>query len=261
MLESLPTEYQGHACGRSAFHYLGTSLSAIDSSCRSTAKSKGRTKVETSRAWADLGAQTRVLVAHASPIVAAGLRATFTTMPGVAGVHLSENPLAEMLNGQASDRVLVFADYRTAVAMMHALDADASPNVAVVCVTDRDKEIEIRGALSVGISGYLLADCGLDDYVECLKVLSAGAKYVCSGALRRLAERQQLSGLTPRELNVLRLVIDGRSNQAIGQELQLALGTIKAHVRAILTKLGAKSRTQAACLAAERGIYGAVMAA
>jgi two-component system nitrate/nitrite response regulator NarL len=67
-----------------------------------------------------------------------------------------------------------------------------------------------------------------------------------------------LDVLTPRELEVLKLISDGQSNKAIARKLDLSIGTVKGHVSAILTKLEVTSRTQAALLAVDHGLQESV---
>ena len=71
-----------------------------------------------------------------------------------------------------------------------------------------------------------------------------------------IAEHAAEESLSPREIEVLRLVVAGCANKIVARELDIALGTVKVHVKSIMTKLGARTRTEAAAVAQRRGLIG-----
>jgi two-component system NarL family response regulator len=79
-------------------------------------------------------------------------------------------------------------------------------------------------------------------------------RYLCPLVAQRMADSLSRASLTSREIEVLQLVVTGESNKAIARRLNIELGTVKSHMTAIMSKLGATSRTQAAAIAAERGL-------
>ena len=120
--------------------------------------------------------------------------------------------------------------------------------------TCRGSEWEIHSALQAGIQGYLLQGCSADDAVRGVKSLARGVSFFCSTASQKMVDCVTHQTLTRRESDVLKLLSDGLSNKLIARELDVAVTTVKAHLRAILAKLGANSRTHAVLVAARRGL-------
>jgi DNA-binding NarL/FixJ family response regulator len=143
------------------------------------------------------------------------------------------------------------------------------PAVRVIALTTFDEEDEVFAALRAGAVGYLLKDVSSARLVEAIlaaardeSVLqpSVAAKVVARFA-QLPAEAEPVSRKQPftvplseRELDVIRLLADGRSNREIAAALFLAEGTVKNHVTNVLAKLGARDRTQAALRARELGL-------
>jgi DNA-binding NarL/FixJ family response regulator len=100
-------------------------------------------------------------------------------------------------------------------------------------------------ALERGARGYLLLDCGLQDLLDSLRSVHAGGIALAPLVAARVADRMKHKALTPREGQVLRQLMMGLSNKSIASELALAEGTVKTHVKSILVKLDARSRTGA----------------
>jgi DNA-binding NarL/FixJ family response regulator len=138
------------------------------------------------------------------------------------------------------------------------------PGIRVVILSMHSGEEYVLQALRAGAVGYLLKDASASALFEAIRVTARGesflqpaiaAKVVAEFA--RLADqapsdaRQPVEPLSPRELQVLRLIADGATNQAIAEQLCVAPGTVKNHITAILGKLGVSDRTQAALKARE----------
>jgi DNA-binding NarL/FixJ family response regulator len=194
-----------------------------------------------------------VAVLHEDPVVAAGLRALLQVAPDLA-VPESTGP------GEAD---VVVADHRGALALqaLRRLETRSrgagrpAPRFMIVAATGR--EWEVRRALEAGIHGYLLQGCTTQELLDGVRALGRGERYLGQAALQCLARSLGHDALTAREAEVLQALAQGLSNKAIGRELGIALGTVKAHVKAILEKLGAVSRTQAVVIAAQRGLVQA----
>jgi DNA-binding NarL/FixJ family response regulator len=133
------------------------------------------------------------------------------------------------------------------------------PEVRVLALTTFDDDEDVFEALRAGALGYLLKDVSSDRLVEAVLAAARGESVlqpsVAAKVVARLAQldaaprsRPQplVVPLSDRELDVLRLLADGRSNREIAGELFLAEGTVKNHVTNVLAKLGARDRTQAA---------------
>jgi DNA-binding NarL/FixJ family response regulator len=142
---------------------------------------------------------------------------------------------------------------------------DPAPRVLVLTTFDLDEYV--YAALRAGASGFLLKDAPEEQLVSGIRVVAGGASLFAPAVTRRLIERfaadlqrrppPSLRQLTPREVEVLRLVARGLSNAEIAAELVVSEHTAKTHVAHILDKLDLRDRVQAVVLAYESGIVGA----
>lgn len=194
----------------------------------------------------------RALARHKDPLLAAGINAALSVAPGIAAVTAPDS-------ATLPDADVVICDYDCGMAWaqhrrLRASQAQQLPGVVVI--TWRDSEADVRAALESGIGGYLLSNCGLGELVEAVRAVGRGSPYLCAVAAALVATSLTRTPLTMRESETLRLIASGMSNKLIASELNIALGTVKAHTRTILDKLGARSRTQATVIAAQRGLLG-----
>jgi DNA-binding NarL/FixJ family response regulator len=190
-------------------------------------------------------------VFHTDPLVAAGLAAALRSQPdfGVReGCHLDASlGLAHV----------IVADYRAGLELFHQREVGSVPTArlpGVLVVTQRDREWEIRRALEAGVRGYLPLGCSLDELLFAVRSLAAGVRHVGAQAARLLADSIAREPLTPREEQVLGLVVQGRANKVIARDLNIGVGTVKSHLRSIYGKLDATSRTAAVTVAERRGL-------
>jgi len=109
-------------------------------------------------------------------------------------------------------------------------------------------------ALKLGARGYLLSGCSAAELVHSIRVIRQGGTALSREIAERIAESLRCERLTARELTVLRELMNGLSNKGIANRLSLAVGTVKTHVKKILTKLNASSRAEAITIAQRRGI-------
>ena len=140
---------------------------------------------------------------------------------------------------------------------------DAPP--VLVLTTYGDDEV-LEAALTAGAAGFLLKDGPGEDLVRAVRAVAAGGSWldpaVAGRVLRvyrwsaggRSLARARLDGLTPRELDVLRLVARGQSNEEIGRALFIGETTVKTHVGRLLSKLGLRDRAQLIVFAHDRGV-------
>jgi two-component system NarL family response regulator len=128
------------------------------------------------------------------------------------------------------------------------------PEARIIVLTTYDGDEDIYRALQAGAKAYLLKDMPRDELLDAIRVVHAGHKRIPSEVAAKLAERLTAKALTPRELEVLKLIVAGRSNKEIGAGLGIAEGTVKIHVNNLLGKLGVADRTQAVTEALKRGI-------
>ena len=137
----------------------------------------------------------------------------------------------------------------------------AYDDVEVVALTSFGDEERVHAALEAGASGYVLKDSDADDVAAAVRAAHRGELRIDSSVARRLMsslhhprDDQRESELTPRELDVLRLVATGKPNKHIAAELAISERTARTHVSRILRKLHLSSRTQAALWAVREGL-------
>ena len=131
---------------------------------------------------------------------------------------------------------------------------ELSPNARVILLTTYDTDEEIFRGLRAGASSYLLKDVDSTRLAEAIRSVHAGRKEIPPEIAAKLADHVASETLTPRQEEVLRGVAEGKSNLEIAKALFVSEGTVKAHVKAILQKLGARDRTQAITIAIKRGL-------
>lgn len=129
-----------------------------------------------------------------------------------------------------------------------------NPQARIIVLTTFDGDENIYRALQAGARGYLLKDMFGDELMDAIRAVHAGKTRIPPVVAQRLAERMSGSELTSRELDVLRLIVAGRSNKEIGNQLHISEATVKTHINNLLGKLGVSDRTQAATSAIQRGI-------
>jgi DNA-binding NarL/FixJ family response regulator len=143
--------------------------------------------------------------------------------------------------------------------------AEAGPLPATLVLTTFDDDDAVLDAVRAGARGYLLKDVTLDQLVETIRHVAAGGTAIqpalTEAVLRRLADQpvrferlDRPDTLTPREVEILRLVAGGYANREIAQALHLTEGTVKNHVSSVLWKLGVRDRTRAALRGIELGL-------
>jgi DNA-binding NarL/FixJ family response regulator len=146
--------------------------------------------------------------------------------------------------------------------------ADGGPDgTRVIILTTYDLDHYVYAALTAGASGFLLKDVTPEHLVAAVRLVRSGDALLAPAITRRLIERfahreegrpatlhRDLSGLTPRELQVLRLLATGLSNAELAERLYLSPTTVKTHVGRILSKLDLRDRVQVVVLAYETGL-------
>ncbi len=198
-----------------------------------------------------------ISVMHRDPLLAAGLTATLAQAPGL-----------QLRAAPASAEAVVVADYDTALELLQAAQsaqvADRTGPAAtpprVLVVTPRCTEAEIRHALQAGVRGYLPSDCALAEVVDAVRALQREVRYLAPRIAERIADSLNHAQLTARETEVLRHMATGSPNKRIALALDISVGTVKAHTKAIFGKLDCASRTQAVVRAGQRGLLAGSLA-
>lgn len=208
----------------------------------------------------------RVVIADDEDLIRAGLRIIIDSEPDLTVVGEAADG-AEALTVVRRERPdVVLMDVRMPAvdgirATERLLALDEPPKVLVVTTFENDDYV--YDALRAGASGFLLKRTKPDDLVQAVRLVAAGDSLLFPAAIRALAGRRSRAGspervpgidrLTEREGDVLRLMTKGLSNQEIAAALVVSQETVKTHVGNVLTKLGARDRTQAVIAAYESG--------
>ena len=128
------------------------------------------------------------------------------------------------------------------------------PDARVIVLTTFDTDEDIFRAIQSGAKSYLLKDTPDAELAAAIRGVHAGKQILSDKLAQRLAERQQRPELTQREMDVLQMLIKGRSNKEIGSALFLCEDTVKAHFKTLFAKLKVQDRTEAAIHAIRHGI-------
>jgi two-component system, NarL family, response regulator len=199
----------------------------------------------------------RVVLADDHPVVRDGLAAMINQQPDMQVVaEAGDGDEAIAMYEQHRPDVMVLdlrMPKRDGVAVVqHVLLQD--PKARMLIMTTYDGDEDIFRSLSQGAKGYLLKDAPRQEILSAIRSVSADQPYTSSQVAAKAIRRMALPSLTQRELDVLQQLAQGRSNKDIARRLQISEGTAKTHVKAILTKLDAISRTEAVAVAHQRGL-------
>lgn len=207
-------------------------------------------------------APIRILVADDHPVVRDGLVAILSTQPDFVVVGQAASGQEVMAQVAALKPDLVLLDLEMpgldGVETLKALQTANLP-VRVIVFTAFDTDERIWSAVRAGAQGYLLKGAPREELFNAVRVVYSGGSLlqpVVASKLLHQVSRLQAGpvALTARELEVLRLLAQGRQNKEIAAALTISQRTVKFHVSAIMTKLGADNRTEAVALAAQRGL-------
>lgn len=199
----------------------------------------------------------RVVLADDHPVVRDGLAAMInqqSDMSVVAEAGDGDEAIAHFESHHPDVLVLdLRMPRRDGVAVVqHVLEQD--PKARVLIMTTYDGDEDIFRCLSQGAKGYLLKDAPRQEILSAIRAVSEDRPYTSSLVAAKALRRMARPSLTGREVGVLQLLAEGRSNKDIARQLGIGEGTAKTHVKSILTKLDAISRTEAVAVAHKRGL-------
>ncbi len=212
----------------------------------------------------------RVLVADDQSMVRAGFRMLLGGEEDIEVVAEASNGLEAVSKAARFEPTLILMDIR--MPELDGLEATrrilaADPDARVLILTTFDLDEYIYEALSAGASGFVLKDEPPERLIAAIRTVAAGDALLSPtvtkrviGEFARFTRPEPPDGfdeLTPRELDILRLVADGLSNAEIGQELYISETTVKTHVTHILQKLDLRDRVQAVVLAHQSRLFEA----
>ena len=207
---------------------------------------------------------TRVLIVDDQSLVRAGFRLILESQPDFAVVGEAPDGEQAVALARRHRPEVVLMDIR--MPRMDGLEAtrrileDGPSGCRIVMLTTFDLDEYVYAALRVGACGFLLKDVTPEQLIASVRLVAAGDALLAPSITRRLIERyalrgselsRDLSSLTEREVEVLRLMAQGLANQAIGEQLFVSEATVKTHVAHILDKLHVENRVQAVVAAYE----------
>ena len=128
------------------------------------------------------------------------------------------------------------------------------PDARIIVLTTHAGDVLVARALKAGARAYLLKGLLRKELLETIRAVHVGQKRISPEVATEIAEHATDDALTPREIDVLRLIARGNANKIVAAELSLTEETVKSHVRNILSKLGANDRTHAVAIGLKRGI-------
>jgi DNA-binding NarL/FixJ family response regulator len=199
----------------------------------------------------------RVLVVDDHPIMRLGIAAIIDAQSDMAVCGQA---------GSGEDAVRLFRERKPDVTLMDlrlpgmsGLDAlrairGEDGDARCVVLTTYEGDEDIHQALAAGAAGYLIKAMSNDTLVDALRRVHAGKRFVPASVAQSLAARTPNSDLSPREREVLALMVRGKTNKDIGAELGITEATVKCHVSVILERLDVTDRTQAVIAALQRGL-------
>lgn len=197
----------------------------------------------------------RILLADDHPPLRAGLAAILNGQPDLKVVAEAGSGREVMDSKEAADVYIL--DLRMpdgdGIRTIKELVA-RDPAVRVMVLTTYDNEEDIFRALEAGARGYLLKDTTSEELVAAVRQIHQGERYLPQAVASRLADRLIRPSLTPRELDVLRLVSRGRTNKEMASAMFISEETVKTHMKSLFQKLGVHDRAEAVSVSLQRGI-------
>jgi two-component system, NarL family, response regulator len=199
----------------------------------------------------------RILLADDHAVMRQGLSALLRRQEGLTIVAEASNghEVIDLFRRHQPDILLTDVE----MPLMDGITALAAirleyPEARGILLTMHAREGDIVRGMRAGAMGYVLKDAPLETLLEAIHAVSAGGHWVAPAVGAQLAVRMVGAELTPRELDVLQQLAQGKSNQEIAAALTMSEGTVKFHINHVLHKLGAADRTQAVLTALKRGL-------
>ncbi len=201
--------------------------------------------------------QIRILTVDDHPVLREGIAAIVAAEPDMMVV-------AEAGNGR--EAIELYRVHRPDITLMDlqmplmsGTDAIAAirvdfPNARIIVLSTYSGDAQAIRALKAGASGYLLKSMVRKELTETIRSVHAGRKKIPSEIAIKMAEHHGDDALTAREIEILQQVAAGNANKMIADNFSISEQTVKAHMRSILSKLGANDRTHAVTIALQRGI-------
>jgi DNA-binding NarL/FixJ family response regulator len=209
--------------------------------------------------------QIRVVLADDHPLVRAGIRSILGAQPDI-------KLLGEAADGYQVQRLCLDLAPDILLLDLHMAGPSAAetvawlhqrcPGVRVIVLTAYDDDAHVYDMVSAGVAGYVLKDDATEVVVQSIRVVARGGEWYSPATMARMAawvrgERRTPGApdiLTKRELEVLRLMVDGQTNREIAAALSISEKTVEKHITGIFVRLGVASRVDAAVRAVREGM-------
>jgi len=208
----------------------------------------------------------RILIVEDDPLMQLGLEQALSEQPDFTIIGQAEDGYTAVQQVIALEPDLIIMDIG-----LPRLDGIAAtkqikeklPKVHIVMLTSHTLQTEVVAALSSGADAYCVKGASLDRLLAAIAAAKDGATYLDPQIARLVVDNLKpsisqtdsgISHLSEREMDVLKLIVEGKSNNEIGEVLYLSTNTIKTHVRGIMNKLSVDDRVQAAVIALRSGI-------
>lgn len=206
--------------------------------------------------------RVRVLIADDHPVVRDGLRGMLAGEPDLEVVADASDGQEAVDRTRLFDPDVVLMDLRMprvdGVSAIRALAA-AGARARVLVLTTYETDRDVLTALEAGATGYLLKDAPRETLFRAVRAAARGERVLAPSVAQRVGRGRgaDAGGLSPRELEILRLVADGASNQQAAQRLFISEATVKTHLLHAYAKLGVNHRAAAVAAAYDRGLLSA----
>jgi DNA-binding NarL/FixJ family response regulator len=202
-----------------------------------------------------------ILLVDDQNLIRQGLRALLELEPDLQVVGEAENGVVAIECVKTLNPNVVLMDIRMPV--MDGVTATKEicrqfTQVNILVLTTFDDDTYVSAAIANGAKGYLLKDTPSEEIAAAIRAVDRGYTHLAPGMLAKVMSKQtppvtslppEINELTPRELEVLKLIAKGESNREIAQKLYISEGTVKNHVTNLLNRLNLRDRTQAAIFA------------
>jgi DNA-binding NarL/FixJ family response regulator len=199
----------------------------------------------------------RILIVDDHAIVQQGIAAIINEESDMTVIGRAKNGVEAIEQFRQAQPDVTLMDLRMpqmgGVEAITAICAEFS-KARIIVLTTYDGDEDIYQGLRSGAKGYLLKDSKPNELRMAIRTVHNGQQYIPPNVAAKLVQRMTNPELTDRELEVLQLVAQGMSNLEIGAALNITESTVKSNMNRILSKLGAKDRTQATIIALKRGI-------
>lgn len=199
----------------------------------------------------------RLLVVDDHPVVRQGLIALLGTVDGMQVVADANDGAEAVTQYGIHHPDVTLMDLRLgSVGGVEAIRTIRSkwPTARIIVLTTFDGDEDIYRAMQAGAKAYLLKGTSVEELISAIRAVHLGRSRISPEIAEKLAERMSGPQLTNRELEVLHLIVHGRSNKEIARDLTISEATVKTHINSLLGKLDCTDRTQAATAAIQRGI-------